>query len=87
MLLTPMIGIVTFIWHGRVLDFGVFKVDFGIPSNRAIFRPTEDVHGYLAYFLFALIAAHAAAALWHHYIRHDGVLSRMWPGVAWRRQR
>ena len=75
----PIIGIVTFIWHGRVFDFGLFQMNFGIRSNRAIFHPTENIHGYLAYALFALAGMHAAAALWHHFIRHDNVLRRMWP--------
>jgi cytochrome b561 len=64
---------------GRVFDFGLFRVNFGIPSNRAIFHPTEDIYGYMAYALFALAGIHALAALWHHFIRHDGVLERMWP--------
>ena len=76
----PILGIVTFIWHGRVFDFGLFKVNFGVRANRAIFHPTEDLHGYLAYALFILAGLHAMAALWHHLIRHDGVLLRMWPG-------
>jgi cytochrome b561 len=75
----PIIGMVTFIWHGRALDFGAFQVKFGVRSNRAIFHPTEDLHGYLAYALFALAGMHALAALWHHFIRGDGVLKRMWP--------
>jgi cytochrome b561 len=75
----PIIGIVTFIWHGRAFDFGLFQVDFGVKKNRAIFHPTEDVHGYLAYVLFGLVAIHAAAALWHHFVARDGVLRRMWP--------
>lgn len=79
MVVISIIGIVTFIWHGRVFDFGLFKVDFGVAKNRAIFHPTEDLHGYLAYALFALIGLHALAALWHHFVRHDGVLGRMWP--------
>jgi hypothetical protein len=61
---------------GRVFDFGLFRVNFGIPSNRAIFHPTEDIYGYMAYALFALAGIHALAALWHHFIRHDGVLLR-----------
>ena len=76
----PVLGIVTFIWHGRAFNFGLFKVDFGVHSNRAIFHPTEDIHGYLAYALFTLAGLHALAALWHHFIRHDGILLRMWPG-------
>jgi cytochrome b561 len=77
--ITPILGIVTFIWHGRVFDFGLFRVDFGVRSNRAIFHPTEDIHGYLAYTLFTLIGLHVLAALWHHFGRRDGVLLRMWP--------
>jgi cytochrome b561 len=79
MFVIPIIGVVTFVWHGRVFDFGLFQVNFGVKSNKAIFHPTEDIHGYLAYGLFGLAGIHALAALWHHFIRHDAVLGRMWP--------
>jgi len=79
MFVIPIIGVVTFIWHGRAFNFGIFQIDFGVKSNRAVFNPTEDIHGYLAYALFALAGVHALAALWHHFIQHDGVLRRMWP--------
>jgi len=75
----PILGIVTFIWHGRVFDFGLLRVDFGVAKNRAIFEPTEDIHGYLAYALFTLVGIHVLAALWHQCVRRDGVLLRMWP--------
>jgi cytochrome b561 len=80
MFVIPILGIVTFVWHGRAFDFGLFKVDFGVARNRAIFHPTEDLHGYLAYALFTLAGIHALAALWHQFVRRDGVLLRMWPG-------
>ena len=76
---TPIVGIITFVYHGRVFDFGIFKIDFGIKSNRAIFHPTEDLHGYLAYAIFALAGIHALAALWHQFILRDRLLARMWP--------
>jgi cytochrome b561 len=76
---TPIIGLVTFVYHGRMLDFGLFRINFGIKSNRAIFHPTEDLHGYLAYAIFGLAALHALAALWHQFILRDGLLARMWP--------
>jgi cytochrome b561 len=79
MFITPVVGVVTFLYHGRVFDFGFFQVDFGIQKNRAIFHPTEDIHGYLAYAIFALAGLHSLAALWHQFVLHDGVLSRMWP--------
>jgi cytochrome b561 len=79
MFITPIVGVVTFLYHGRVFDFGLFQVDFGIKKDRAIFHPTEDIHGYLAYALFGLAGLHALAALWHQFFLHDGVLRRMWP--------
>ncbi|HEX3847419.1 MAG TPA: cytochrome b [Steroidobacteraceae bacterium] len=74
----PILGIITFIWHGRVFDFGLFKFNPGIAKNGAVFHPTEDWHGYLAYALFTLLGVHALAALWHHFVRRDGLLRRMW---------
>jgi cytochrome b561 len=79
---TPLIGIVTFIWHGRAFDFGLFQVDFGVRKNPAIFHPTEDLHGYLAYTLFALIGIHLLAALWHQFVWRHRLLRRMWPTTA-----
>jgi cytochrome b561 len=79
---TPLVGIVTFIWHGRAFDFGLFRVDFGVRSNRAIFHPTEDIHGYLAYTLFAVIGIHVLSALWHQFVFRDRLLQRMWPASA-----
>jgi cytochrome b561 len=81
LLVIPVVGIVTFVWHGRAFDFGLFRVDFGVHKNRAIFHPTEDLHTWLAYTLFALIGVHVLAALWHHFYRRDGLLARMWPAA------
>jgi len=78
MFVTPIVGVITFVYHGRILDFGLFQLDTGIKSDRTIFHPTEDIHGYLAYALFALAGLHTLPALWHHFFLHDGVLGRMW---------
>jgi cytochrome b561 len=80
MFIVPIIGFVTFAYHGRVLNFGAFELNLGIKKNRAISGPTEDIHGYLAYALFALAGLHALAALWHRFILRDGILARMWLG-------
>lgn len=79
LLVIPLVGVVTFVYHGRVFDFGFFQIDPGVKKDRAIFHPTEDLHGYLAYALFTLAGLHAAAAIWHHVHLRDGVLRRMWP--------
>jgi cytochrome b561 len=75
----PIIGIVTFVYHGRVFNFGLFVLDLHVASNRAVSHPTEEWHGYLAYALFGLAGLHAVIALWHQFILRDGLLARMWP--------
>ena len=41
-------------------------------------RTINRIHEWSAHGLLALAGVHALAALWHHYIRRDGVLRRMW---------
>jgi cytochrome b561 len=41
-----------------------------------------DIHGYAMWTLLGLIAIHASAALYHHFVRHDQVLRRMLPTPA-----
>jgi len=79
MLVTPVVGIVAFVWHARVFDFGLFAIDFGVKSNGPVYHQAEDIHLWLTYGLFALVAGHAVAALWHHFISRDSVLKRMLP--------
>lgn len=40
--------------------------------------PPRVPHGLGANLLIALLAAHVGAALYHHFIRRDGMLLRMW---------
>ncbi len=79
MLVTPIVGIVAFVWHGRVFNFGLFTVDLGVKVNSPVYHQAEDIHLWLTYGLFALIAGHAVAALWHHFVSRDTVLVRMLP--------
>lgn len=62
----------------------VVLAGFELPKLLATRAPgwnwTGDVHGLLAnYVMLALVALHVAAALYHHFVRHDGVLRRMMP--------
>ena len=79
MLIIPVVGFVALAWHGRGFDFGLFKINPGIASNKVIYPVAEDVHGMLVYLLLALAGLHAAAAFWHQFVRKDGILSRMLP--------
>ena len=44
-------------------------------------------HERAAWLLMALVALHVAAALWHHSVQRDEVLTRMWPALARRSPR
>ena len=38
----------------------------------------EELHETVGNVFYAVIAVHALAALWHQFVRRDGVLRRMW---------
>ena len=82
MLATPALGFVAYVWHGRLFDYGLFQLNFGVASNPAVFHPAEEIHQWLAYALFALAGLHILAALWHQFVRRDGLLLRILPGRA-----
>ena len=80
MVLIPIFGIVANVRHGRAFDYGFAQLNLGVASTPGVFHPAEEVHQVLAYCLFGVAAIHAAAALYHHFVRRDGVLLRMLPG-------
>ena len=53
-----------------------------LPESFAVF-PTRVVHGVIAKLFMALIAIHATAAIYHHFVLRDGLLGRMWFGRRW----
>lgn len=73
----PVVGLISFLWHGRVFDFGVVKVSPGIVADKGIYRPTQTLHAWLTYGMVALLALHVAASLWHQFILRDGLMARM----------
>ena len=79
MVVLPVVGIVAYVWHARVFDFGLFKLNFGVASNKLVYEAAEEIHEMLAYSLFGLAGLHGLAALWHHFVQKDGILARMWP--------
>ncbi|SEM68246.1 cytochrome b561 [Pseudomonas sp. ok272] len=48
-----------------------------VPANAALFAFLRKAHGYLAYLLFLTVLLHLAAALFHGWVRRDGVLQSM----------
>ena len=48
-----------------------------LPANPGVFAFLRKTHTYLAYLLFFTVLAHLAAALFHGWVRRDGVLQSM----------
>lgn len=81
MLVVPLIGVAVIFFRGRGIDFYLFQVSSPFEANRAVARPMKEAHELAAYALVGLAALHAAAALWHHFVRRDNVLRRMLPAT------
>jgi cytochrome b561 len=77
----PILGLINASWRGMpVVMFGL-ELPKLIATRAAGWGWTGDVHGLLSnYLMLTLIGLHVAAALYHYFIRRDGVLQRMLPG-------
>ena len=62
--------------------FGVASLPHLVAPKARIGMQAGDVHAFLAWTLLALVGVHAAAALYHYFVRRDSVLQRMLPGTA-----
>ena len=48
-------------------------------DNKAVAEAGQLAHGALAYVVYAVVALHIAATLWHVVVKKDETLARMWP--------
>ena len=62
-----------------IVWFGVLPLPDFVPVDKELAEAIKPWHGRLARLLAALLALHVAAALKHHFIDRDGLLSRMRP--------
>lgn len=75
----PLLGVATMAYGGKdwsLLGFNI--VPFVTPDGETKLV-IKDIHETLANIGYFLIAAHAGAALFHHYIQKDNTLLRMLP--------
>jgi len=61
----------------KVVYFGVIPLPDLLDKNKAVAEVLVEVHEILAFTLVALVVVHAAAAIKHQFIDHDGTLMRM----------
>ena len=65
-----------------VVVFGLLPLPDFVSADKELAEAIKPLHKILAFAMAALVLAHVAAALKHHFVDHDGLLRRMWPGRA-----
>jgi cytochrome b561 len=80
LLALPLLGWAVTSAHGISLTFlGGLPLPRFLEADSELADTLTDYHVWLAWGLLALVIAHVAAALWHHFVRRDGVLRAMVP--------
>jgi cytochrome b561 len=75
-----LIGWVATSAYGAAISFfGLFTVPPLVAKDQTLSEPLFQVHMLIAFTIIGLLAMHIGAALYHHFIRKDGVLQRMLP--------
>jgi cytochrome b561 len=78
----PVIGWINASWRGFTVSLFGLEMPKLIATRAAGWQWTGDTHVILAwYVMLAVIGLHVSAALYHRFVRRDGVLARMLPGV------
>jgi len=65
-----------------VVWFGVLPLPDLVAPDRELAEAIKPVHKILAYTMAAIVLVHIAGALKHQLVDRDGLLRRMWPGLA-----
>ena len=78
----PILGWINASWRGMPIVMFGLQLPQLIATRAPGWQWTGDVHTLLAeYGMLTLVGLHVAAALYHFFVRRDGVLQRMLPGV------
>ncbi|HJU22235.1 MAG TPA: cytochrome b [Casimicrobiaceae bacterium] len=80
LVITPILGWMNASARDFSIDvFGVIALPHLVAPHARIGMMAGDVHTFLAWALLVPIGLHVAAALYHYFVRRDGVLQRMLP--------
>lgn len=74
----PLAGWVGSVAAGYAPHIGSFNIELPVEKSEATADTAFALHGYFAIALITLLSIHVLAALYHHFIRKDNVLRRMW---------
>jgi len=79
LIVQPIVGwIGTSAFRAQINVFWLFELPPIWPQDRAFSDQVFVVHRAIGYLIVLLLAAHIGAALFHHFVRRNRVLLRMW---------
>lgn len=81
LLLLPILGWLGVSYYGARGTFGGFSLPALVGEDKASAETVLALHKWAAYLLIAMVGVHVGAAIYHHFLRGDGVLRRMLPGL------
>jgi cytochrome b561 len=80
LIVQPVLGLLQTNARGQRVDlFFIAGLPPVIEPDKVLARQLHDLHALVATVLLGLIGLHAAAALFHHFVRRDDVLNAMLP--------
>lgn len=80
LLVQPVLGwVATSAYGAPIMIFNLFRLPDFVAKNEALSKQLFLMHDLVSYVIAALLAMHIGAALYHYFIRRDGVLQRMLP--------
>jgi cytochrome b561 len=85
LVLVPILGWVGISLYPALAVFDRFSLPGLTAPDEAKSVAVFGAHAIAAFALVGLVAMHVGAALYHHFVRGDGVLLRMLPGLRTRR--
>lgn len=77
----PLAGWLMLSAAGKPIPFFGLELPALIGKNKELAGQIKEIHEFVGTIGYFLIGAHAAAALFHHYIRRDNTLLGMLPGL------
>jgi cytochrome b561 len=82
MIAIPLTGYLFSSAEGQSLTFfGLETFASPLATNKSFSRPVEFLHKAGQWAVYGVVGLHVLAALYHYFVRHDGVLQRMLPFI------
>ncbi|MDO8312477.1 MAG: cytochrome b [Sideroxyarcus sp.] len=79
MIVMPLSGWLLLSASGKPIPFFGLQLPALISENKDLAKTIKEIHEFIGTTGYYLIGLHAAAALYHHYIKHDNTLTRILP--------